>query len=262
MEKKVKTYIKNFMKYRFLLAELVKKDITLKYRRSYLGILWTLLEPLLTMIVLTVVFGSLFGNKDKTFPVYILSGRLLYTFFSSGTKAAMKSIRTHSGMIKKVYVPKYIYPLSSILSNYVIFIISLIVLVAVSVVLKVEPSVYLFQAIIPLAIILVMSFGVGLILCTLSVFFRDLEYLWSVALMLIMYTAAIFYKPERIIDAGYGWLLDINPLYSVVINFRNSIFGQPLDSRALIISLIYSVTTLLIGIVIFYKKQDKFILHV
>lgn len=262
MEKKVKTYIKNFMKYRFLLAELVKKDITLKYRRSYLGILWTLLEPLLTMIVLTIVFGSLFGNKDKTFPVYILSGRLLYTFFSGGTKAAMKSIRTHSGMIKKVYVPKYIYPLSSILSNYVIFIISLIVLVAVSVVLKVEPSIYLFQAVIPLAIILVMSFGVGLILCTLSVFFRDLEYLWSVALMLIMYTAAIFYKPERIIKAGYGWLLDINPLYSVVINFRKSIFGQPLDSRALIISIIFSVTTLLIGIVIFYKKQDKFILHV
>lgn len=256
------SYIKNFMKYRFLLVELVKKDITLKYRRSYLGILWTLLEPLLTMIVLTIVFGTLLGNDDPTFPVYILSGRLLYTFFSNSTKAAMKSIRTHSGMIKKVYVPKYIYPLASVLSNYVIFLISLIVLVLVAAVLRVQPSFYLLQAFIPLLIIILMTFGVGLILCTLSVFFRDLEYLWSVALMLVMYTSAIFYSPDRIIDAGYGWLLEINPLYSVIVNFRNSIYGQPLETRALVISLGFSIGSLIIGMIMFIKKQDKFILHV
>src|SRR5699024_10557403 len=137
------------------------------YRRSYLGILWTLLEPLLTMIVLTVVFGTLFGRTDKTFPVYVLSGRLLYTFFSGSTKSAMKSIRTHSGMIKKVYVPKYIYPLASVLSNYVTFLISLIVLVVVAAVLKVKPTLYLFQAFVPLITIAFMTLGVGLILCTL-----------------------------------------------------------------------------------------------
>ena len=111
----LKKQLKTFKKYRFLLRELVKKGIKLKYRRSYLGILWTLLEPLLTTCVLTIVFGTFFGKDDKTFPVYILTGRLLYSFFSSGTKAAMKSIRQHAGMIKKVYVPKYIYPLSSVL---------------------------------------------------------------------------------------------------------------------------------------------------
>src|SRR5690554_2356423 len=96
----------NFNKYRFLLVELIKKDIKLKYRRSYLGILWTLLEPLLTTAVLTFVFGGLLGKGGRTFPVYILSGRLLYSFFAGSTKAAMKSIRKNSGMIKKVYVPK------------------------------------------------------------------------------------------------------------------------------------------------------------
>ena len=117
----MKSYIENFKKYRFLLWELVKKGVKLKYRRSYLGILWTLLEPLMTMIVLSVVFGTLFGNKDPHFPVYILCGRLMYSFFSSATNGAMKAIRTNAGMIKKVYVPKYIYPLSSVLFNYIIF---------------------------------------------------------------------------------------------------------------------------------------------
>ena len=129
----MKKYVDNFMQYRFLLSELVKKGIKLKYRRSYLGMIWSMLEPLLTMIVLTIVFGTLYGNTDRTFPVYILTGRLLYSFFSQSTKAALKSIRQNSAMIKKVYVPKYLYPLSSVLFNYVIFLISLIVLAMVSV---------------------------------------------------------------------------------------------------------------------------------
>ena len=258
----LKKYINNFSKYRFLLNELVKKGITLKYRRSYLGILWTLVEPLLTMIVLTIVFGTLFDNEDPTFPVYILSGRLMYSFFSNSTKVAMKSIRTHSGMIKKVYVPKYMYPLSSVLSDYIIFLISLIILVAVGAFLRVQPTFYIIQAILPLLLLPIMCYGIGLILATLSVFFRDLEYIWSVALMLVMYTSAIFYEPERIYSHGYGWLLEINPLYSVVVNFRNSIFGQPLDMRAFTLSVAYSFGFLIVGMFIFYKKQDEFILHV
>ena len=127
--------IKNFFRYRYLLWELVKKGIKLKYRRSYLGILWSLLEPLLTMIVLTVIFGTLFGHDERTCAVNGLSGRLLYTFFSQATNSALRSIRGNSGMIKKVYVPKYLYPLSGILFNYVIFLLSLIVLAVVSLVM-------------------------------------------------------------------------------------------------------------------------------
>lgn len=174
----------------------------------------------------------------------------------------MKSIRTHSGMIKKVYVPKYMYPLSSILTDYIIFLISLIVLVLVGIVLRVQPTWHLFQAIVPLVLMPIMAYGIGLILATLSVFFRDLEYIWSVALMMVMYTSAIFYKPTRIIDAGYGWLLEINPLYSIVVNFRNAIFGLDFDQRALSLSILYSFGFLIIGTIMFLKKQDEFILHV
>ena len=122
--------VSNFKKYRYLLSQLVIKDIKLKYRRSYLGIVWTLIEPLLTMIVLTMVFSAFLGRNGVAdalpCPVYILAGRLLYSFFSGATKGAMKSIRSNAKMIKKVYVPKYMYPLASILSNFIIFLISLI----------------------------------------------------------------------------------------------------------------------------------------
>lgn len=242
--------------------ELVKKGIKLKYRRSYLGVLWTMLEPLLTMVVLTLVFGKLFGRTDPTFPVYILTGRLLYTFFANSTKAAMKSIQSNSSMIKKVYVPKYIYPLSSILSNFVIFLISLIVLVGVGMVLRVEPTIYILFAWVPLVILLIMVFGIGLILATLTVFFRDLEYLWGVALMLIMYSSAIFYPVDRLINTNTEWILKLNPLYAVIINFRNTVlYGQPLDLYYLTFSAAFSLVTVLIGLIMFYRQQDKFILH-
>ena len=258
----MKKYLKNFLKYRHLLGELVKKDIKLKYRRSYLGILWTLIEPLLTMIVLSTVFGSLYGRTDKTFPVYVLTGRLLYSYFANSTKACMRSIRSHSGMIKKVYVPKYIYPLSSVCSNYVTFLISLVVLVAVSIVLKVNITPMILLSIIPLVLLFIMAYGVGMILATMSVFFRDLEYLWSVALMIIMYTAAIFYPVEKLYSNGKGWILDLNPLYNLISLFRSAVFGTPMELKQILYAGGFSVVCLLIGMVAFYKKQDKFILYV
>ena len=151
----MKQYIQNFKKYKYLMYELIKKGIKLKYRRSYLGIIWTLLEPLLTMAVLTMVFSGFYGREDHTFPVYILTGRLLYTYFSNATKVAMKSIQSNARMIKKVYVPKYIYPVSGIIYNYIIFLISLIVLVAVAAVLKVKPTIYLLQSVVPLFLLFV-----------------------------------------------------------------------------------------------------------
>lgn len=259
----MKQNIKNFQKYRFLLSELVIKEIKLKYRRSYLGILWTLIEPFLTMIVLYFVFSKLRGRNSTTFPVYILTGRLLYAYFSNATKAAMKSIRNNSQMIKKVYVPKYIYPLSSIISQFVTFLISLIVLVGVAIYLKVRPTIYIFEAIIPLFILFLMVLGIGLILATMAVFFRDMEYLWGVILMLVMYCSAIFYDPSTVLEGGYGWILNINPLYAVITNFRNAVLeGVPLDMNAFIYSSTFSVIALLLGIWMFYKNQDKFILNI
>jgi ABC-2 type transport system permease protein len=141
-------------------------------------------------------------------------------------------------------------------------VISLIVLVGVAIYLQIKPTIYLVQAIIPLMILFVMVLGVGLILATMAVFFRDMEYLWGVILMIIMYCSAIFY-PASIIGEGNRWILDFNPLYSVILNFRNTVlYGIPLDMHALIYSIVFSVASLIVGTWMFYKNQDKFILNI
>ena len=260
----MKDFFYNLKKFRFLFWELVKKDIKLKYRSSILGVFWTLLEPLLTMIVLTLVFSNLLGKGDDNFPVYILCGRLLYSFFSNGTKVALKSVRKHGSMIGKVYVPKYMYPLSAVVSNYIMFVISLVVLAGVMIFEKIKITVYLLQAFIPMLIILVMTMGVGLILATFDVFFRDLEYLWTVFLMLIMYTCAIFYKVENLKTASNEMIFKCNPLYSLISMFRDAVFGRSImkNSYNLWFSLCFSVGVFLIGVFVFWRKQDKFILYV
>ncbi len=253
--------LRTFGKYRNLLAELIKKDIKLKYRSSYLGIIWTLLEPLLTMVVLTLVFSGFLGKGTRDFPVYILTGRLMYSFFSNGTKAALKSVRANAGMIKKVYVPKYMYPFASVLSGYAIFLISMIVLAIVAVSRGVYPTWQLLWVFVPLLQILLLTAGVGMLLSTMAVFFRDVEYLWGVALMLIMYASAIFYQAETVMNAGNTWLFELNPLYAVIVNFRNAVFGMPMDWYAMWYAFGFGGVSLLLGVFVFYKKQDKFILY-
>ena len=257
----MKNLFLTFKKYHFLLFQLVKKDIKLKYRNSYLGVFWTMLEPLLTMIVLVLVFSKM-GNQTKDFPVYILTGRLIYTFFSNTTRTALRSVRSNANMIKKVYVPKYMYPFASAISGYIMFLISLIVLALVAIARGVKPTWHLIEAIFPLLIVFIMTLGAGLLLSAVAVFFRDMEYLWGVALMLLMYACAIFYRVEDIASEKNIWLFRLNPLYAVIENFRDAIFGNPMNVPTMLYSLIFSIVLLVVGTVVFYKKQDQFILHI
>lgn len=257
-----KKHVKTFFNRRYLLYELVKKGIKLKYRRSYLGILWSLVEPILTTIVLTIVFGTLFGNKDKNFPLYILCGRLLYSFFSQGTKATARSIRQNAPMIKKVYVPKYMYPLSNVIYNFVIFLISLIVMIPLALYCRVALTWHMFEIILPLICLFLLTLGVGMVLATVCTFFRDMEYLWDVILMLIMYSSAIFYDPSRLLDSGYAWILQYNPLYGIIQLFRNAMFGVSLNVELLAYASAFSFVSVIVGVAVFYWKQDKFILQI
>lgn len=260
--KKLIAAFDEFKRFRFLLAELVKRGIVVKYRRSYLGLLWTLLEPLLSMIVLTFVFGTLLGRGDRTYPVFILSGRLLFHCFSSCTKSGLRSIRKNARMLNKVYVPKYIYTLSSVIYSYVIFLFSLIVLVIVSLVLGVYPTVRTLMIWLPLLLLFLLVLGVGTLLATLGVYFRDMEYLWDVAVLLIMYLSAIFYDPEIFFSTGRGWVLDWNPLFHIIRLFRSCLFGTPMDMHSLLVASLWCVGTLAVGWFFFFKKEKEFILHI
>lgn len=266
--------INHFKRYRFVLSELVKKGITLRYRRSYLGVLWSLLEPLLNMIVLYYIFGSLLGRSSDGygglhFMVYILVGRLVYTCFNQSTKECTKSMRLNAALIKKVHIPKYLFPLSYILVNYILFLISLIVLGIVSAVLIAtgnQPmfSWGIFQMIIPMMNLLLLNIGAGLILSTIGVYFRDMEYLWNVFMTLIFYACAIFYSMDKIYKNAptVARIMQLNPLYCIITNFRECLQPAGVMSWSYVLySFLFALGAIIIGAIIFRKNQDKFILH-
>ncbi len=269
----------NFMKYRYLLKELVVKNIKLQYRNSVLGMFWTFLQPLLTMVVLSIVFSNLFGrdsSKVVNYSVYLLSGRLLYEFFTQSTKRAMRSMRSNASIIKKVYVPKYIYPLSQALSTFVTFLISLSVLAVVIIFFNIigkDPvpiTFNIFYAVIPVIILFVFSLGVGMFLATLNVFFKDIENFYDVFTLLLFYLTPIVYTVDRLGFAEGSWqstMLKLNPLYGIIEMFRAAVlhgdnFLAFFSTNELVYTSVIAVFSLIIGFAVFYKNQDKFILHI
>lgn len=255
-------FIVNFKKYRYLLNQLVKRDIKIKYRRSILGIFWSFLEPLLMMIILTIIFSTVFKRNIPNFPVYYLIGMLMYQFFAGGTKGAMNSIKSSSSILKTIYVPKYIYPLSAVLSNFVTFLLSLVVLFMVMVATNVNFTIYIIFASLPILALLLLTIGVGLIVGTINVFFRDMEHLYGVFIMMLMWAIPIFYPPE-IVPASFRFIQYCDPIYAAISCcrsvFLNGTLYNPLD---LLFAMTSGVAVLIIGIVLFYKYQDKFILHI
>lgn len=255
-------FLSNFTEYRFLLKELVKRNIKAKYKDSVLGMFWSFLNPLLTMIVLTVIFSALFKNKIENFPVYILTGKLIFELFSAGTTGAMNSIKTNSSILKKVYVPKYIFSLGAICSEFVNFLISLIVLAMVMLVTGCPFSIYNITAIFPVILLIILIIGVGLILGTFAVFFTDIKYLYGVFTLLLMYGSAIFYPISIIKPASLQMIFKLNPVYSAISCFRDSILlGKFPNLFDLGYLAIFAFLMLGIGIFVFYRYQDRFILY-
>lgn len=258
----MKKYISNFLKYRELLAELVVRDIKLKYRRSILGIFWSLLNPLLMMIVLTIVFSNLFKTNIPNFPVYLLTGRIIFDYYSQASRSAMDSIVSNSALIKKVYVPKYIFPLAKSLSAFVNLLFSLLAIVIVLFFTKVKISWTILLFPLPLIYILLFATGIGLILAAYTVFFRDIIHLYNVVLTAWMYFTPLFY-PVEIIPDKYKIFIILNPLYYIIESFRQIILNEHiLILSTHLISIFISVVVFIIGLIVFYRKQDKFILYI
>ncbi len=276
----LKNYFKNAYKYRYLVQEIVRKNIKLQYRNSFLGIFWTFLQPLLTMIVLVLVFSNVFGSSQSgvvCYPIYVLCGRLIYECFTQSTKRAMRSIRNSASVIKKVYVPKYVYPVSNVLANFVTFLISLTVLVVVFAFFfifqhEIYPDLVLswrfLLLIVPLLLLFLLSIGCGMILSVLNVFFKDIEYIYDVFCMLLFYITPVFYKVSNLHlgngSSWFGFILKLNPLYWVTDLFRSCVLVNGFDWNwtGFLYTLGFSVVSILVGVYFFYKKQDSFILHI
>ena len=258
----LKKYTKKIDDQWFLLTELVRKGIRLKYRQSYLGIMWSMIEPLLTTIVLVVVFSTLLSKKIENFPLYIISGRLIYSYFSGATRTSGNSIWKNKGMIKKVYVPKYLYPISECIFQFIIFSISLIIVVLMMIYCQVPPTVYIWQVIPSLILLFGLAVGCGLILATINVFFRDMQYLWNVMLTIIMYLSAIFYDPSSILEGKWAFIIKLNPLFCIIHIFRGGVQGFMAWRWDYCYATLFVAMILCIGIYMFRKNQDEFVFYV
>jgi lipopolysaccharide transport system permease protein len=254
-------FVLNFTKYRFLLLELVKRDIKVKYRNSVIGIFWSFLNPLLYMVVMTIIFGTLFSRTITNFPVFYLSGMVVFTLFSSGSNAALTSITGNAAMLNKIYIPKYMYTLSRVLSNLVTFLFSIIILVLIMIATQAPFSIYILYAVFPVLLLVMITIGAGLLLATLNVFFRDIQHLYKVFTTLLMYGSALFY-PVTIVPEQFQILFTLNPIFAIITLFRDSFYsGTPYDLFNIVYASAFSIFLLFLGVILFYKYQDKFILH-
>ena len=255
------SYIRNFVKFQPLLSELVARDIKIKYRRSVLGVLWTLLNPLCMMIILSIVFSSIFKFDVENFPLYVLSGQVIFNFFNDSTTSSMSAIISSASLIKKVYVPKYLFVLSRVMSSFINLMASFTALLLVMVATRAELNWTVFFYVIPLAMVVLFSFGVGMFLAAITVRFRDVIHLYSVFTTGLLYLTPVIYPMAALPDV-VKTIVMINPLTNYLLMFRDVMFNNTLPSVfSVLLGIAEAALALALGLYVFYKNQDEFILN-
>jgi lipopolysaccharide transport system permease protein len=252
-----------FLKYRELFFQLVSRAIKLKYRRSVLGYIWSVLNPLLIMAVMTVVFSTLFARGVQNFPIYLLIGHILFSFMTGATSMALGSVIGNAALLKKIYIPKYIFTLAAVTSELVIFIFTLGALIIVILVTKTPLTARFIFNIIPIAEQYVFCIGLGLFLAQAVVFFRDVVHIWGVVTTAWLYLSAIFYPVTSLPDNLRFFIARYNPMYFYITMFRNFTIGTAdMGSMDLAIrGAVAAALMLFLGLVSFSYSKNKFILY-
>ncbi len=247
-----------------LLKNLVSKDFKLKYRRSVLGVAWSVLNPLFTMLVITTVFGTLLKVQVEHFATYYILGFSIWNFFSEATSLSISSILTAAPLIKKVYVPKYIFPIEKCLFALVNFVFSLMAVAVVMLYQGVVPSIYSLLAFIPVLYCFIFVCGASLFLSAATVYFRDIQHLYGVFLTVLMYLTPIIY-PLSLVDGHplVSTVVRLNPMTHYVEYFRKLVmYGQMPGLKENIVCCFFALIVFAIGALVFKKAEGKFILHI
>ncbi|HAM53014.1 MAG TPA: hypothetical protein DCP92_20805 [Nitrospiraceae bacterium] len=245
------------LKYKEFLRNLVLRDIKVRYKRSVLGFIWVMLNPMLMMLILNMVFSGLFTASKKNYTSYLLAGIILWNFVSQSTSTSRTSFLGNRSLINKIYMPKAIFPLSVVISATINFIFSLVPLFIILYLNGTSISHNIF--LLPLLIILValFSFGIALILSTLTVFFHDAIYIYEVVLLAWMYVTPIFY-PESIVPQKFIFILHMNPLYYFVNIFRGSLSMEvSFLSEKLLYAFLFSLASLSLGWLFYDRYKDR-----
>lgn len=250
--------LQEIWRYRDLIVQLVRRDIVSRYKRSVLGVGWTMLNPLGTTLILSLVFSQVFGY-GRTYPAYVLSGLVVWLFFAQTTVAAMQQLVWGGALLHRIYLPKTAFAISAIGTGVVNLLLSLVPLLILMLVTGVplRPSVLFL----PVSLLLLMAFalGVGLLLSTVAVYFADVADMYNIFLVAWMYLTPVIY-PEEIIPAQFRWwLFNLNPMYHLIKLFRLPFyFGQVPSPVRLASAAIVALGTLLIGWIVFSRQADEF----
>ncbi len=244
----------------FLVSELVKRDFKARYDRSVLGMFWCVLQPALTMALLYAVFSLFFKSAIPNFPLYLISGIVFYQFFTETTSTALRSIQDNAGLISKVNVPLWAYPVTRAVSSLVNFLFALLPLFVVVVLTRVPIRATMLLLFYSTLCMLIFSLGVGLVLASLAVFFHDVNFLWGFACTLFMYATPVFY-PETALTGGHRWMVYFNPLYHMIHFSRAVLNGQVPPAAEFAACALFAVVSFVVGLAVFRALKNQFALQ-
>ena len=265
----LKNTFSNIKRYSFLMKQLIIRDFKVKYKRSVLGILWSILYPVLMMAVMALVFSQMFKFKmdGVNYLVYLMTGLVMFNYFSEASSAAMASVVSNFSLINKVYIPKYIFPISKVLFcgiNFLLTLIPLFVLVIFTGSGDTKCVISAWYLLLPYIFFCLLMFtaGLGLLLSTVSVFLRDIFYIYGIILTIWNYVTPVFWSIQ-LIPENIQPIFKANPLFIYITGARSIILsGERPALSSLALMFIFGLGTLIIGSIVFKKKQDKFIYYV
>lgn len=248
--------------YQFLFQQLVHRDFTKKYKRTVLGVAWSVLSPLLTLLVMNVIFGTLLGSDIEHYTIYLFSGQLVFSFFNESTNEGMTSLLNNADIFTKVNVPKYMFLLSQNISSLINFGITLCIYFLFVLINGIPITWKFILLLYPIVCLVMFNVGVGLILSAAYVFFRDIQYLYGIFTMLLMYMSAIFYSIDTFPQIGRNLFL-VNPVYVYIRYFRKIVIENTIPSVWFhLIAIGYALIALLVGFFIYKKKNHGFLYYV
>ena len=249
-------------KYHFLFEELVKRDFTKKYKRTILGMAWSVLNPLLTLLIMWLVMSKFFGSNMAHYVIYLFAGNLVFSYFSDATNLGMNSLLSNAAIFTKVNVPKYMFLLSANVSSLINFGLTLIIFFGFVAIDGVAFSWKFLLLIYPIICLVLFNIGMGLILSALQVFFRDMQYLWGVISQLIMWVSAIFYTIDSYSQTIQNLFL-LNPIYLYIRYFRKIVIDATVPTLQFhLLAAAYALIALGIGAWIYKKYNHEFLYYV
>ena len=254
--------MKKIKRYQFLFSQLVKRDFTVKYKRTVLGLLWSVLNPLLQLIVMWMVFSNFFGANIEHYVIYLFAGNMIFSYFSEATSTGMTSLLDNSGIFTKVNVPKYLFLFSKNIASLISFGLTFIIFILFCLLDGISLTENIVFVLYPIFWLVVFNIGIGLILSAAFIFFRDLQYLWGIFTLLLNYLSAIFYTVSTY-EYHIQCLFFANPIYTFIHYLRSVVINGAVPSIWLhLLIALYSLAAFGIGVWMYKKYNHEFLYYV